>query len=75
MTLTNEASEIRSEVEALRKGPGRKYSKALRERVLSWLKRADDEGLYERDWLQLGIPVPRLLMWRAVSRPRSCPSP
>jgi hypothetical protein len=81
MTLTNEASEIRSEVEALRKGPGRKYSKALRERVLSWLKRADDEGLYERDWLQLGIPVPRLLMWRGgarpppVSRPRSCPSP
>jgi hypothetical protein len=68
MTLTNEASEIRSEVEALRKGPGRKYSKALRERVLSWLKRADDEGLYERDWLQLGIPVPRLLMWREDER-------
>jgi hypothetical protein len=64
MTLTEEANEIRSEVEALRKGPGRKYSKALRERVLSWLKRADDEGLYEADWLQLGIPLPRLMAWR-----------
>jgi hypothetical protein len=68
MTLTEEANEIRSEVEALRKGPGRKYSKALRERVLSWLKRADDEGLYEADWLQLGIPLPRLMAWREEKR-------
>ena len=56
MTLIDEANEIRSEVEALRKGPGRKYSKALRERVLSWLKRADDEP-WPGAYLQ---PVPRL---------------
>jgi hypothetical protein len=68
MTLTREANEIRSEVEALRKGPGRKYSKALRERVLAWLKRADAEGLYEPDWLQLGIPIQRLAAWRDEER-------
>lgn len=68
MTLTKEANEIRSEVEGLRKGPGRKYSKVLRERVLSWLKRAEREGLYERDWLQLGIPLHRLIAWRDEER-------
>ena len=62
MTLTKEANEIRSEVQRLRKGPGRKYSKALRQRVVSWLQRADAEGLYERDWLQLGIPLQRLIV-------------
>lgn len=68
MTLTKEANEIRSEVQSLRKGPGRKYSKALRERVLSWLKRAEAEGLFERDWLQLGIPLQRLVAWRDEER-------
>jgi hypothetical protein len=68
MTLSKEANEIRSEVQSLRKGPGRKYSKALRERVLSWLKRAGEEGLYERDWLQLGIPLQRLIAWRDEER-------
>jgi hypothetical protein len=68
MTLSKEANEIRSEVQGLRKGPGRKYTKALRERVLSWLKRAHAEGLYERDWLQLGIPLQRLVAWREEER-------
>jgi hypothetical protein len=68
MTLSKEANEIRSEVHSLRKGPGRKYSKALRERVLSWLKRAETEGLYERDWMQLGIPLQRLIAWRDEER-------
>ena len=68
MTLTKEPNEIRSEVQSLRKGPGRKYSKALRERVLSWLKRAEAEGLFERDWLQLGIPLQRLVAWRDEER-------
>jgi hypothetical protein len=68
MTLSKEANKIRSEVQGLRKGPGRKYTKALRERVLSWLKRADAEGLFERDWLQLGIPLQRLVVWREEER-------
>jgi hypothetical protein len=37
--------------------------------VLSWLRRADDEGLYEADWLQLGIPLPRLMVWRDEEKP------
>ena len=39
-----------------------------RERVLSWLKRADAEGLLERDWLQLGSPPQRLIAWRDEER-------
>jgi hypothetical protein len=65
MTLSKEANEIRSEVQALRKGPGRKYSKALRQRVLTWMKRAVDEGMREVEWMEaLGIPLQRLLAWR-----------
>jgi hypothetical protein len=66
---TKEANEIRSEVQALRKGPGRKYSKALRERVLTWLKRAEVDGMREVEWMQaLGIPLQRLLAWREEER-------
>jgi len=65
MTLSKEANEIRSEVQSLRKGPGRKYSKALRERVLSWMKRALDDGMREVECMEaLGIPLQRLLKWR-----------
>lgn len=65
MSLSKEAIEIRSEVQSLRKGPGRKYSKALRQRVLSWMKRALDEGWREVECMEaLGIPLQRLLKWR-----------
>jgi len=65
MTLSKEANEIRSEVQSLRKGPGRKYSKALRQRVVSWLKRALDEGMLETQCMEaLGMPLQRLIAWR-----------
>jgi hypothetical protein len=65
MTLSKEANEIRGEVQSLRKGPGRKYSKVLRQRVLSWMKRALDEGTREVECMEaLGIPLQRLLAWR-----------
>jgi hypothetical protein len=67
MTLSKEANEIRSEVHALRKGPGRKYSKALRQRVLSWMKRALDEGMREVECMEaLGIPLQ--LPWHYAAR-------
>jgi hypothetical protein len=69
MTLSKEANEIRSEVQSLRKGPGRKYSKALRQRVLAWMKRAFDEGMLESECMEaLGIPLHRLLAWRDEER-------
>jgi hypothetical protein len=69
MTLSKEANEIRSEVQSLRKGPGRKYSKALRQRVLAWMKRAFDEGMHEGECMQaLGIPAHRLIAWRDEER-------
>ena len=69
MTLTREATEIRSEVEALRKGPGRKYTKAMRERVVAWLERAQESGVREAEWQEaLGIPIQRLLKWLEEAR-------
>jgi hypothetical protein len=72
MTLSKEANEIRSEVQSLRKGRGRKYTKQLRERVLSWIEWAIDEGMREVEWMQeLGIPLQRLeddLSTDAISR-------
>ena len=65
MTLSKEANETRSEVQSLRKGPGRKYTKALRLRVLSWMKRALYEGMREAECMEaLGIRLQRLLAWR-----------
>jgi len=69
MTLSKEANEIRSEVQALRKGPGRKYSKALRARVVDWMKRALDDGMREVECTEaLGIPLQRLCAWREEER-------
>src|SRR5688572_22629579 len=65
MTQSKEASEIRSEVASLRKGPGRKYTKELRERVLAWFERALASGTREVECQEaLGIPLQRLLKWR-----------
>lgn len=69
MTLGKEANEIRSEVQSLRKGPGRKYTKALRERVLSWMTRALADGMSDVDCMEaLGIPLQRLIRWRDEER-------
>ena len=51
-------NEIRSEVQSLRKGRGRKYSKALRERVLSWMKCALDDGWREVECMQARHSAP-----------------
>ena len=65
MSLSKEANQIRIEVQGLRKGPGRKYSKELRRRVVSWMKRARDEGMREVECMEaLGIPLQRLEAWR-----------
>src|SRR5262245_32326016 len=65
MTLSKEANEIRSVVQSLRKGPGRKYSKTLKARVLAWMERALDEDWREVECMEaIGIPLQRLLKWR-----------
>ena len=48
MTLTEKRVRLADEVEALRKGPGRKYSKAMRERVLARLARAQESGVRDQ---------------------------
>lgn len=69
MKLSKEANEIRNEVQSLRKGPGRKYTKAFRARVLAWIKCAEEEGMREVEWMEsLGIPLQRLCAWRDEER-------
>jgi hypothetical protein len=69
MTLSDEAKQIRIEVARLRPGRGRKYSVALRRRILAWVVRAKETGMLENDCGNaLGIPMHRFDMWREVER-------
>ncbi len=69
MTLNEEAKQIRAEVTALNPGRGRKYSKALRERVLAWSERAREEGIFEIEASQMiGVPLTRIETWRVAER-------
>jgi len=72
MTLSKEADEIRSEVATLRKGPGRKYTRAMRERVLAWMERALESGMDMMECSRaLGIAYQRLDAWRAEDERRA----
>ena len=69
MTTNEEAKQIRAEVAALNPGRGRKYTKALRERVLTWMERAREDGMFETDASKaIGVPLTRIDMWRAAER-------
>ncbi|HEY4055938.1 MAG TPA: hypothetical protein VGM39_04990 [Kofleriaceae bacterium] len=69
MTINEEADSIRAEVESLRRGPGRKYSDELRERVESWMSRANADGVREHQWERsLGIRHAVLARWREEAR-------
>jgi len=45
MTIENEAKLIRRSVEQMRPGRGRKYTPALRHRIMRWLERAGQAGM------------------------------
>jgi hypothetical protein len=69
MTINEEAKQIRAEVSALNPGRGRKYTKALRDRVLTWMERAGEEGMYETEASKaIGVPLARIDAWRAAER-------
>ncbi|CAN5903427.1 hypothetical protein BH11MYX2_BH11MYX2_28300 [soil metagenome] len=58
MTFNEEAKQINAEVAALRPGRGRKYTKQLRGRVLDWMRRAREEGLFELEASKrIGVPL------------------
>lgn len=65
MTFTEEAKQLRIEVARLRPGRGRKYTPALRRRIVAWVERAKASGMLEADCSQaLGVPQHRFAMWR-----------
>lgn len=69
MTLNEEAKQIRAEVAALNPGRGRKYTKALRERVLAYMERAREDGVFETEASKLcGVPLARIDAWRDAER-------
>jgi hypothetical protein len=72
MTFNEEAKQIYAEVAALRPGRGRKYTKQLRERVLDWMRRAREEGLFEIEASKrIGVPLTRIEDWRAADREKA----
>lgn len=69
MTLNEEAKQIHAEVAALNPGRGRKYTKALRERVLTYMERAQEKGMFETEASKLcGVPLTRIDAWRTAER-------
>jgi transposase-like protein len=65
MTLSDEAKQLRMEVARLRPGRGRKYTPALRRRIVAWVERAKESGMLETDCSHaLGVPQHRFEMWR-----------
>jgi hypothetical protein len=69
MTLNEEAKQIRAEVAALNPGRGRKYTKALRERVLTYMERAREDGMFETEASKaVGVPLARIDAWRSAER-------
>jgi hypothetical protein len=69
MTINEQAKQIRTEVSALKSGRGRKYTKALRERVLSWMECAIEAGMFESEASKtIGVPLTRIDSWRKAER-------
>lgn len=64
MTVTEEAKKIRSEVAQLSPGRGRKYTRNLKRRIVSWFERAVGSGMFETECsLAIGVPLRRLETW------------
>jgi hypothetical protein len=69
MTFNEEAKQIRAEVSALNPGRGRKYTKALRDRVLSYMENARDVGVLDTEASKLcGVSLTRIDSWRKAER-------
>ena len=70
MTFSEEAKQLRIEVARLRPGRGRKYTPALRRRIVAWGERAKASGMLEADCSQaIGVPQHRFAMWREAEQP------
>jgi len=67
MTLAEQGHRLRSEILRLRVGQARRYEPNLRQRILSWVERAKQTGISERDCGErLGVPHSRFAIWRAA---------
>ena len=74
MTIENEAKLIRRSVEQMRPGRGRKYTPALRHRIMRWLERAGQAGMSDSACSEAtGVPAERFAVWRAEQAESAVP--
>jgi hypothetical protein len=72
MTINEEAKQIHAEVAALRPGRGRKYTTSLRERILVWMERAHEQGMFDIEASKaIGVPLTRIEGWRVAEREKA----
>jgi hypothetical protein len=76
MTLNNEAKLIRRWVKQLRPGPGRKYTPALRQRILAFVEQAKRASMSVRECSEaIGVPLDTITGWQASQSQPSAQEP
>ena len=69
MTVADEAKQIRAIVDRMVRSTARKYPKALRARILTWLERAQAEGMLETHCAEaIHVPQSRFADWRRYAQ-------
>jgi hypothetical protein len=77
MTISEEAKELRAEIAKLRPDKHRRYPEELRRRILAWVNRAEEVGMYPSECSEaIGVKSWRFTMWRkafakAKTKPKS----
>jgi transposase len=76
MTLSNEAKLIRRWIEQERPGRGRKYTPALRQRILSFVEESQRTGMSVREISEaIGVARDTIVGWRGTELPPAAEAP
>jgi hypothetical protein len=72
MTINAEGRQLRNEISKLRPDKRRRYNPALQERILDWVKRATEGGMWPSECGKaLGIKAWRFTYWQQVRERRA----
>jgi len=72
MTIDEEARQLRNEIRKLRPDKRRRYHAELQERILAWVRRATEGGMWPSDCGKvLGIKAWRFMHWQRVRERRA----
>jgi hypothetical protein len=68
MTIQDEAKKVRRSISKLTAGKKRRFSPALRGRILDWIDRAKADGLRDADCSRLlGVAATQFNAWRPIA--------